>query len=505
MSLPLVFDIAIGLIFIYLILSLLASELQELITTLLQWRAIHLKQSIENLLAGEEGASQEVNKVKTIVDDLYSNPLIQNINQQSKKGIEAALGQMVWQVLRLFQKKENPVFGKDNQKQEKRSAPSYIPAETFASTLLERLNIPELTHKISATTLIKFKEEEIKLEIKERIIAPLQVSQDTKNKLENELNKFTAKLDRITDNFKLKRTTLVNSLKWMENGTKGYIESSLIHFNEYQEDGKNQFEQEINSLKEELFIDLDALEKRLKGGLAQVVYELETGGKFYTELKSGMGDNSSELYKAYEELETDIKALMDRLPESVRGSISALGRRVQFRAKKTDQELQELQKEIEFWFDRSMDRASGVYKRNAKGVAFLIGLFLATATNADTFHIINRLSKDTPLRTAITENAGRAVTNCQTNQLDCIRTEINQSLGSLPIGRTPDNLLEQELESKNWPVPYLKRILGWIVSGIAIAMGAPFWFELLSKVMNVRNTGPKPVSSTEKQNSAKEG
>jgi flagellar biosynthesis protein FliR len=41
MSLPLILDIAIGLIFIYLILSLLASEIQELIATLLQWRAKH--------------------------------------------------------------------------------------------------------------------------------------------------------------------------------------------------------------------------------------------------------------------------------------------------------------------------------------------------------------------------------------------------------------------------------------------------------------------------------
>ncbi|EFA73985.1 hypothetical protein CRD_00907 [Raphidiopsis brookii D9] len=32
-------------------------------------------------------------------------------------------------------------------------------------------------------------------------------------------------------------------------------------------------------------------------------------------------------------------------------------------------------------------------------------------------------------------------------------------------------------------------IMGWLVSGFAIAMGAPFWFDLLGKVMNVRNTG----------------
>jgi hypothetical protein len=38
-------------------------------------------------------------------------------------------------------------------------------------------------------------------------------------------------------------------------------------------------------------------------------------------------------------------------------------------------------------------------------------------------------------------------------------------------------------------------IMGWILSGLAITMGASFWFDLLNKVINVRNTGPRPVSS----------
>jgi hypothetical protein len=54
MNLPLVLDVVISLIFIYLVLSLLASELQELIATLLQWRARHLRDSIANLLTGNQ-------------------------------------------------------------------------------------------------------------------------------------------------------------------------------------------------------------------------------------------------------------------------------------------------------------------------------------------------------------------------------------------------------------------------------------------------------------------
>jgi hypothetical protein len=35
----------------------------------------------------------------------------------------------------------------------------------------------------------------------------------------------------------------------------------------------------------------------------------------------------------------------------------------------------------------------------------------------------------------------------------------------------------------------LKVLFGWLISGIAISMGAPFWFDILGRVMNVRNAG----------------
>ena len=77
MNLPLVLDIAIGLFFIYLILSLLASEIQEYFTTLFQWRAKHLKKSIENLLVGDdsdEEESKERKKAEELTQRLYNNP-----------------------------------------------------------------------------------------------------------------------------------------------------------------------------------------------------------------------------------------------------------------------------------------------------------------------------------------------------------------------------------------------------------------------------------------------
>jgi hypothetical protein len=148
-----------------------------------------------------------------------------------------------------------------------------------------------------------------------------------------------------------------------------------------------------------------------------------------------------------------------------------------------------------------MQRAGGVYKRNAKGVAILIGITLAFGANADTFHIIDRLSKDTVLREAIVYKVEQTIdkqsdpSSLQNFDTQQILEEIN-----LPIGWTSDNLQDQigwnPIKINGVPVfSLLTMFCGWLISGLAIAMGAPFWFDLLSKVMNVRNAGKSTKSS----------
>ena len=51
--------------------------------------------------------------------------------------------------------------------------------------------------------------------------------------------------------------------------------------------------------------------------------------------------------------------------------------------KKLEAEYQEVQK-----------RSTGVYKRNSKGLSFLIGLLIAIALNADTFKMVSSLTKE---------------------------------------------------------------------------------------------------------------
>ena len=152
-----------------------------------------------------------------------------------------------------------------------------------------------------------------------------------------------------------------------------------------------------------------------------------------------------------------------------------------------------------------MQRASGVYKRNARGVAILLGTAIAVAANADTINIIDRLSKDSMLRSNVNLYAQQLVANnakTKSNNLSSltqVQKDVDRALDqvALPFGWSEQNSLDRDKQGNLlWPA-LMAKLFGWILSGLAISMGAAFWFEALNKIINIRNAGKKPPSSTE--------
>jgi hypothetical protein len=144
-----------------------------------------------------------------------------------------------------------------------------------------------------------------------------------------------------------------------------------------------------------------------------------------------------------------------------------------------------------------MERATGVYRRNAKAVALMIGIATAISINADSFHIASRLATDPILRSSVTQVADQLVTESSgdlNQDLTQVRTAVDQALADIPfpLGYN-DAVIQQQLEAEaTWPIPLVqRRFLGWLVSGFAISMGSTFWFNVLKKVVNIRNTGEK--------------
>jgi hypothetical protein len=177
-----------------------------------------------------------------------------------------------------------------------------------------------------------------------------------------------------------------------------------------------------------------------------------------------------------------------------------------------------------------MERASGVYNRNVKGVTLLIGLGVTLAINSDTFYILERLNKDAALRSSINQVASKVISNNKkpideclieankpndpkqklTQQNKCFE-DINTGLGqiTMPLGWSTREEFNKQVNPRypakpqlgDWVFGIMKLIFGWLLSAGAIAMGAPFWFELLGKFINVRNAGQVPESKSNDKSS----
>jgi hypothetical protein len=143
-----------------------------------------------------------------------------------------------------------------------------------------------------------------------------------------------------------------------------------------------------------------------------------------------------------------------------------------------------------------------VYRRNARGIAILIGFVLAIATNSDTLFMIDSLSQNTVLRETVSSYAQTQAS--QTQNMEQVKRDVRDQLNdvSLPIGWNEEIRRQQippqssvMIPGTTWrignPLLYLKRVLGWFVSGLAISMGASFWYDLLRKLIDVKNTGGK--------------
>lgn len=774
MNLPIVIDVAISLIFIFLLLSLLASEIQELLTTILQWRASHLKESIGVLLAGGIGTKQDV-KVQKLVEDLYNDPLIKNINQEAAKGF-AALIRKIPQL--LFQQKNT--FGVRS------TGPSYIPAETFATSLLERVGLATLAKKLIEARLTNFATRIIGIydgtgdntEIPDDNDPRLekvwnqgrirQIAKRANIKLRNkpEFKILTEEFDDILADFRTGESNLATSVERMSESLEAFINNyplqdsnsqeafdlsssvvkpqqdndteipensdsetileeeipepspddkqpeDLIYFARrlrtfkkgtfgekseravksgglaptfaeiaqlidrgsgvYREvelayknieDEGEEIEKEILPLLWEKLIDKNVevveqeiqsnlefakiLEKQLKDrhpdrcklfekklnnneekqeeanskigkrfhrkpnfeqrltgknwrsailGLQrqrQIIIEkildqlpdeerenlvkftvaqieqLPAGEKkkihlihnslyrltneesqlLINDVLSDLADEQGwdeeltkqkrVLYGNYQTYKK-IQRTLDKLPNSVKESFAILARRSQTQVQQIGQDVNQFREEVSVWFDRSMARTSGVYKRNIKGIAFLIGFLLAVIVNADTLFMFHRLTKDENMRQVVTQQAIKIAPESSDQKppdLEKLRKDADTVLKkvTLPIGWNPDNFSQQldcqgePLKTVNWQQDFYHRCLkdlntnnsqnlllmvttflskywlamlriffGWLLAAMAISMGAPFWFDLLGKVVNVRNAGSKPASSEDR-------
>jgi hypothetical protein len=203
-------------------------------------------------------------------------------------------------------------------------------------------------------------------------------------------------------------------------------------------------------------------------------------------------------------------------------------------------DLEVFQKNIENWYNDSMDRVSGWYKRYTQRILLFIGLALAIGLNVDSVRVARVLWVDKDVRQAMVNAAGGyvaqhpvaaalnegsegAAKGTQSSQLggDVI------SKSKLPKNtdgtyQTPDSEAQRMKNAvfdfnsvasssllpvgwdESWRTYWIRfkvdwrgttrgffsstMLPGWLITAMAISLGAPFWFDTLNKFMVVRST-----------------
>ena len=213
-------------------------------------------------------------------------------------------------------------------------------------------------------------------------------------------------------------------------------------------------------------------------------------------------------------------------------------------------DAEQARKNIEDWYNAGMDRVSGWYKRRTQWFLFGIGLVVAVVMNVDSIRVVTALSTDKPKRDAIVgiatayqkANTGSPATATDTagaakspvadaeKQTSAALGELN-NLG-LPIGwknygcslcentsetvttkdssksiwwkscpsptRLSFSQIGEKIHYSHWLRCWLLVFVGWLITALAVSLGAPFWFDMLNKIIVVRSTvKPQEKSGTE--------
>lgn len=370
-----ILDVVIGLMFVYLLLSLLATAINEYISAVMNLRGKELARGLGRLLddLDEKDALQQAfdgvgtkatTAAASLTERFYNHRLIRPL--ATRQGWIAREDWKFWRRGHgLWRRSSEPRL------------PSYIPARTFALALLDVLGVDqkdaniwkavddarEIASKVAqqaAKGLVAAKTEA------QRIAAV--TAEDAKNATQTAQTSGTPQDAAAAAQARRKAQTASEIAKAVEKATTPDEVADIIN----------------------------AVAARVP--LVQVLEVLKRESPF------------------------DVKEHLANLDKLLTQTALPADVRTQFVSTLTgaQTQLQQLHDSVEVWFNNSMDRVSGAYKRTVQGWLFIIGILIASCSNADTIDMWRRLKADDGLRAAMVRRAEATVAALDTTLADSV-------------------------------------------------------------------------------------
>jgi len=170
-------------------------------------------------------------------------------------------------------------------------------------------------------------------------------------------------------------------------------------------------------------------------------------------------------------------------------------------------DMDKARKAVEAWFNDTMDRVSGWYKRMAQKIILALAFVLCCAINADSLMIVKELWSDQALRSAVVASAERKVQSGKPSQTDSNGAPVPSSGDQgVSLQQVASEIREINAPPIGWRgaagdvralpnsvLAWVLKVLGILLSSFAVCLGAPFWFDLLNNIVNLRVSGNPPT------------
>ncbi len=435
-----ILEVAIGLVFVWLVLSIATMSLQEWLGNIVNLRAKDLEKAIVQMLSS-----------KDLTRRFYEYPLIANLyNKPDKPGKKGRL-------------------------------PSYIPPSKFGASLFELIVQAGIDNSpVSAMT----------------------------EEIENQLVSIES-----PETQKLAREDWDAVLETARNVAASGLGNA----------GLDSLKFQIQALGEKY--------AELRPSVDMLIPQVDKYYGQFVEEQRSTSESGTDTGLAMSQFRLGMVGLKETNPQ-LNVSVTAILRQTEIYALHGEQAVATTRINMETWFNDAMDRLSGTYKRRAQFIAFVIGFVLALILNVDSINVATSLWREPTLRQAIIAQAQsysppascQGITTAAAGPLEnipALETQLQAlnipfgwkivpfdtgaSLCSLLPNRTSqvlgipirnnlgiltcNGITNLPMDLNGW----LAKILGMLITGAAAAQGAPFWFDILKKIINVRGTGTNPV------------
>jgi len=440
-----ILEVVVGLIFVYWLLALICSMVNEVIVGLFGLRARELQNGIRTLLQGGTLPPEQAAQIQFVTAVLNS----QFIRGLTNKPVVQIKGLMA-------------------------TGPSYIPAHTFASAVLDTL----FTAQAAAPSLTQQAHALLATSDMPDGLRPLTNAADQAlSTLDQHLQVLRADttldaqtkhaLDQLTRLFPAESATQVLS-QTLSQQTCALLTQPAIP------DG-------LRTL-------LKVSTNQAKAGLEQELQRLLAD--------PAVKDQAKQVLTVMLTQPTPVAAEQARallsdlaLPDNVRNLLMNY-------LNQTDATLKQCRANLEQWFNDAMDRVSGWYKRKTQIIIAILAALMCVVFNIDTLAVADHLYRAPADRAALLALTDDIVKSSATSgaPTDARMTEVLDITDKASVAQIgwPSGVNIMQLP----PGAMMSKVLGWVLSVIAALFGAPFWFDLLRNTLNLRSAGQKPTGQS---------